>query len=459
MTNKNFTATFQPIFIILTIALLLFSNTAKAQLSKQFADTLTKTLELKAQQLNIRGVSAAIVFPDSSVWKHTVGKAGTKPLNTDMLFEMGSNTKTFTMALILLLEEEGKLSIDDTIYKYLKPIKNIANGITIKQLLQHTSGIYSFTNHNDFTNKVNNGDPNKIIEVDSILKNYINPMVNTPGKVWQYSNTNFILLGKIIEKVTGKAYHTVMREKLLTPLGLKHTYLSEYEAHTEEKAEAWLGGLGYEGIRYRSFLSAAWAAGGIISTAEDLAKWAKLLYSGKVLSNASYKKMITQLEIDGNKYLFGLSTFFSYYNNTLYLGHGGTTLQHSEMQFGARLDYSCVIVANDQEAFNELITTKKALYDIVESMLPLALSKKEVKKPQFKVFPNPSNTIVNIVIENPTDKHTIKVYSISGKLIQQFVGTTTTTQLNKTNIGEGIFIVEVHNTTSNSVSHQRVVFY
>lgn len=459
MTNKNFTLPFQPLLIAFAVIALLFSGSAKAQLNKQFSDTLTKTLELRVQQLNMKGVSAAIVFPDSSVWEHTVGNAGTKPLNTDMLFEMGSNTKTFVMALILLLEEEGKLSIDDTIYKYLSPIKNVTNGITIKQLLQHTSGLYNYTGHPSFINKVNNGDPSAIIEVDSILEYYINPKLTEPGTKWEYSNTNFILLGRIIEKVTGKEFHTVMREKLLDPLGLKHTYLAEYENHTEEKAETWLFGSGYDGVRYRSFLSGAWAAGGIISTAEDLAKWAKLLYSNKVFSkNESYKKMLTQVDVNGTKYQFGLSTFLRYYKGNLFIGHGGTTLQHSEMEFAGRLDYSCVAVSIEQGTSQELESVKRTLYDVMESMLPLALSAKEVEKPSFKVYPNPSNNIINIAIENPMDKHLIKVYSITGKLVQQIETTGANTQLNKADFGIGMFIVEVINTKTNTATHQRVVF-
>lgn len=463
MTNKNFTSPFQPLLIVFTVIAILFSSSAKAQLSKQFSDTLTKTLELRVQQLNMKGVSAAIVFPDSSVWEHTVGNAGTKPLNTDMLFEMGSNTKTFVMALILLLEEEGKLSIDDTIYKYLSPIKNVTNGITIKQLLQHTSGLYNYTGHPSFIERVNLGDPSKIIEVDSILEYYIDPKLSEPGAKWEYSNTNFILLGRIIEEVTGKAFHTVMREKLLDPLGLKHTYLAEYENHTEEKSEAWLldqtGNVGYTGERYRSFLSGAWAAGGIISTAEDLAKWAKLLYSNKVFSkNESYTKMLTQVNVNGTKYQFGLSTFLRFYKGNLFIGHGGTTLQHSEMEFAGRLDYSCVVVSIEQGTSPELVSVKRTLYDVMESMLPLALSTKEVEKPSFKVYPNPSNNVVNITLENPIDKHLIKVYSITGKLIKQIENIGANTQLNKADFGAGMFIVEVENIKTNSIAHKRVVF-
>jgi CubicO group peptidase (beta-lactamase class C family) len=463
MTTKNFTSSFQPLLVAFTVVAILFSITAKAQLNKQFSDTLNKLMELRVQQLNMKGVSAAIVFPDNSVWEHTVGYAGTKKLNTDMLFEMGSNTKTFTMALILLLEEEGKLSIDDTIYKYLSPIKNITNGITIKQLLYHTSGIYNYTNNSNFLEEVNNGDPSKIIEVDSILKNYVAEKVDDPGKQWRYSNTNFILLGKIIEKVASKPYHVVMREKLLDPLGLKHTYLAEYENHTEEKAEAWLltqnGNVEYENIRYRNFLSAAWAAGGIISTAEDLAQWAKLLYSNKVFNKSeSYKKMTTLLNINGTQYQFGLSTFFSFYRGNLYVGHGGTTLQHSEMEFAPKLNYSFVGVSNEQGTSQELVALKRSIYDLMEAELPLALSTKKTTKPQFKVYPNPSNNIINIAIENPMDKHIIKVFDLSGKLIQQFESSATA-QLNKANFGEGIFIVEVNNTDKNTLAHQRIVFY
>lgn len=464
MTNKNFTFPFQPIVIALTIVALLVGTSAKAQLNKQLGDTLTKFMEARAQHLNMKGVSAAIVFPDNSVWEHTTGHAGTKPLNTDMLFEMGSNTKTYTMALILLLEEEGKLSIDDTIYKYLPPMKNITIGITIKQLLYHTSGLYNYTNHPDFGNELNNGDPNKIFNIDSMLVKYVDAKYSDPGTQWRYSNTNYILLGKIIEEVTNIPYHVALRNMLLVPNGLQHTYLAEYENHSEEKAETWLvttnGGVIYDKTRYRSFLSAAWAAGGIISTAEDLAKWAKLLYSNKIFKkNETYKKMLTQLNINGQEYPFGLSTFIRRYKGNLYFGHGGTTLQHSEMEFAGKRNFSFVAVTNDQSKSSELEALKKSIYDLMEAQLPLALSTKEVEKPQFKAYPNPSNNTINIAVENPTEKHNVKVYDISGKLLKQIESSyTATIQLNKADFGTGIYIVSVENKKNNSVSHQRIVF-
>lgn len=456
MDSKNFTSPFRPLYIATFVAALLFCSAANAQLNNIFTDTLNKVLAKRVSQYSLKGVSASVVFSDGSIWKKTEGNAGTQPLDPSMLFEMGSNTKTFTTALILLLEEEGKLSIEDTIYKYLSPLKNVTNGITIKQLLNHTSGLYNYTEHPDFFDKINSTDPSVKWDIDTVLATYVGPKLTEPGTTHEYCNTGFLLLGKIIEKIEGKPYNVVLRDKILTKHKLNHTYLQGYDNFTEQRAETWLSNGVYFDETFTSFLTAAWAAGGIVATAEDLALWAHKLYSGEVLSAASMAKMTTKLTIGNTTYPSGLGIFFTSFLGKQFWGHGGATLQNSEMEYSVFSKYSVVVVCNEQNTYMEALTIKRTIEQLLETSLP-ALSVEEVAAPQFSVYPNPANHIVNISINNPLPGNTVNIYNISGQLVQQYKVENNTLQLNKDSIGTGVFIVEV--ATENTATRQRIVLY
>lgn len=455
MDSKNFTSPFKPLYIAALVVALLLGSEAKAQLSNMFTDTLNKILAGKAQQFDLKGVSASVVFSDGSAWKKTEGYAGNQPLDPSMLFEMGSNTKTFTAALILLLEEEGKLSIDDTIYKYISPLKNVTNGITIKQLLTHTSGLYNYTNHPDFFNDINTSDPTVKWDIDDVLADYVGNKLAEPGQTFAYCNTGFVLLGKIIESIEGKPYHVVMREKLLNKHGLNHIYLQGYDNFTEQRAETWLSNGVYFDSTFTSFLTAAWAAGGIVATAEDLATWAHKLYGGEVLSPASMAKMTTKLKIGTTTYPMGLSMFFTTFMGKQFWGHGGATLQNSEMEYSVASKYSVVVVCNEQNTYTEALTIKRAIEEVLENTLP-PLSTQETVKPQFTVYPNPANDFVTISIDNAVN-NTVKIYNINGQLVQQFQNFKNSMKVYKADIGTGMFIVEV--TNANAATRQRIVLY
>ncbi len=456
MDSKNFTSPFKPLYVAVLLAALLLCSTAKAQLNNMFTDTLNKIMVSQAAKFSLKGVSASVVFSDGSTWAKTEGNAGTQPLDPAMLFEMGSNTKTFTAALILLLEEEGKLSIDDTIYKYLSPLKNVTNGITIKHILNHTSGLFNYTNHPDFFKKINSTDPSAKWDIDTVLATYINPKLTEPGVTHEYCNTGFLLLGKIIEQIEGKPYHVVLREKILDKHKLNHIYLQGYDNFTEQRAETWLNSGEYFDQTFTSFLTAAWSAGGIVATAEDLALWAHKLYSGEVLSEASMAKMTAKLKIGNTTYPMGLSMFFNSFLGKQFLGHGGTTLQNSEMEYSVSSKYSVVVVCNQQSTYTEALTIKRTIEQVLETSLP-ALSTEETIKPLFSVYPNPANDLINISIDNPAQNNTVNIYNISGQLVQQYKTENNNLQLYKNDIGTGVFIVEVGN--ENTIARERIVLY
>ncbi len=294
----------RPILYLLIFALEVFSllfclYTADANSRRTLSEELQDVLDTELANHNAIGVSAAVIIPGRETWLGTSGVSHeTTSITTDMLFGIGSNTKNFMAALILQLAEEGELSLEDQLGQYLPNYPNINSTITIRQLLNHTSGIYNFTEHPSvwdtiFANRL------KLWTPEEMLTSFVLPPYFPPGTGWHYSNTNYTLLGMIVEVITESKVSTELRNRFWNPLGLSRTFFDIEEPITGVYAHRWYDITG-DGIpddisflfRISEF-SAYWAAGAMFSTAEDVAKWSQALFRGKVLSQARLDQMLT----------------------------------------------------------------------------------------------------------------------------------------------------------------------
>ncbi|MFN5475430.1 MAG: serine hydrolase domain-containing protein [Sphingobacteriales bacterium] len=218
-------------------------------------------------------------------------------------YRIGSITKQFTAALILRLEEEGKLSVTDKISKYL-PDYPMGDSITIHMLLNHTSGIKNYTSIPGMWQSLHYK-----YSTDSLINTFKNkPLDFAPGKGWNYSNSGYILLGKIIEKASGKKYLTYLREQIIQRIGLKNTDLEQRDSVYEKQVKGYSYNMGRWLPAGLLEPNNAWAAGSIISTPEDLSIWIKALYEHKVLSAEETRKMLTPENPLTKNYAYGIES-------------------------------------------------------------------------------------------------------------------------------------------------------
>jgi D-alanyl-D-alanine carboxypeptidase len=205
-------------------------------------------------------------------------------------FRLGSITKQFTSALVLQLVEQGKLNLDDSIRKYYTDAPESWEPVTIHHLLSHESGIPSYTGLPGFFEK-QAGTARTPAEIIQLTQK--KPLEFVPGEKFEYDNTGYILLGYVIEKVTGRSYEEQLRKAILDPLGMKDTGFDHYTTILPHRAE------GYEykdgKLARAAFLdmSLPYAAGSLYSTVDDLLKWDQALYSTQVLTEKSKNKMWT----------------------------------------------------------------------------------------------------------------------------------------------------------------------
>ena len=212
------------------------------------------------------------------------------PLSSNMVFRIGSVTKQFTSAGIMRLVEQGKLKVSDPITKYLPEYPTHGHNITIENLLTHTSGIKNYTNMSENMKEIVNEDLTVDELVDSFKKA---PMDFVPSTSFRYSNSGYILLGAIIEKISGKSYTDYIQDEIFIPLGMTHSYYGSFTKVIPNRV------MGYKVID-GGFLNAdyismriPYSAGSILSTVDDLQKWNDALHSEKVVSAESYSKMTT----------------------------------------------------------------------------------------------------------------------------------------------------------------------
>jgi CubicO group peptidase (beta-lactamase class C family) len=221
------------------------------------------------------------------------------PNTPNTKFRLGSVTKQFTAASILLLEERGKLAVTDPVKKYLPDAPPAWDNITIYNLLTHTSGIPNFTGFPDYPKL----EPFPAKPIELVARFRDKPLDFEPGEKWNYSNSGFVLLGYLIEKISGDTYEKFVQDNIFTPLAMKDSGYDSNSAVIAHRASGYVSGK--NGIENAGFIhmSIPHGAGALYSTTEDLLKWEQGLFGGKLLKPASLEKMTTPFK---NNYAFGI---------------------------------------------------------------------------------------------------------------------------------------------------------
>lgn len=213
------------------------------------------------------------------------------PNTPDTKFRIGSITKQFTAALILQMVDEGKIKLDGKLSDYLPDYRKDTGGrVTIHQLLNHTSGIPSYTSNPEFFPKHSRN----AYAVPEFVKTFASGDLEfEPGSKFNYNNSGYTLLGAIIEKLTGKSFETVLAERILKPLGMTNTGYDHHSTVLEKRASGYSKTqAGFVNAAYLD-MSLPYAAGSIYSTVGDLYKWEQALHEGTILSAESRRLMFT----------------------------------------------------------------------------------------------------------------------------------------------------------------------
>ncbi len=301
------------------------------------------------QQQGMPGMTVALAKNGAMLYVQAYGVSNlstSKATQTSSIFEIGSLTKQFTAALIMKLQEQGKLHVDDSINDYL-PEYRFPSAITLRMLLTHTAGLANYTGFTQYPDWARNG----VSSATVLAAVSQTPLLFQPGTQYSYSNSNFFALGAIIEKVTGQSFEANLQQDIFQPLGLANTYYAVPPANQSATGYT-VGGPGFTPALVVD-RSAPFAAGALSSNVYDLVAWDNALINGKVVSADSFKAMTTSNGFDmpgqGGTYGFGLG--LRTFNNRPTIWHNGA-INGFTAETDVFLDsgFAVVVLTNDDNA-------------------------------------------------------------------------------------------------------------
>jgi CubicO group peptidase (beta-lactamase class C family) len=366
---------------VASLALGLASAPALAALD---AARIGNTVRSELKKLDVPSASVAIVVDGRVAYLEAMGQERLEPqspASTTARFEIGSNSKQFLAAGMLMLQEEGKLSLDDKVGKYL-PDMGPAGEVTLRQLLSHTAGIRDYWPQDYvFTRMLSP------ISHEELLDRWARqPLDFPPGERWQYSNTGYVVAGLILEKVSGEPLFAFLRRHIFAPLHMASAIDLDATALESSDAVGYTrNGLGPLRPAVREGKGWLFAAGELAMTAEDLARWDISIMDRSLMHPASYRDLESEVTLAngiGSRYALGLSVKMS--SERRVLAHNGGTSGFTSRNVVYPDQRAAVVVLTNSDAADAATSIADKLQEIVfESVSPIDLARQDEARRVF----------------------------------------------------------------------------
>ncbi|MEU7071203.1 serine hydrolase domain-containing protein [Streptomyces narbonensis] len=294
------------------------------ELTPAVATELDKAIKGVMRDANVPGVTVALSAPGKGTYIRSFGEADTATgtaMSPGLFMRIGSETKTFTVTGVLQLVDEGKVGLDDPISEYVDGVPN-GDKITLRQLAGMRSGLFSYTADEDFyealtTNPEQHFTPQRLLDYA-----FAHPVEFPPGEGFQYSNTNTVLLGLVIEKVTGRPLNEYIQKSVVEPAGLRHTSFPTDAAFPRPHAHGYTNQTASGEVEDATDWNPSWgwAAGAMISNLQDMRSWAKTVATGTLLTPETQAERleIPEPSADGSGYGLGI------FDVQGWIGHNGS---------------------------------------------------------------------------------------------------------------------------------------
>nr|WSX54748.1 beta-lactamase family protein [Streptomyces sp. NBC_00974] len=294
------------------------------RLTPAVAARLDAAVRQVMRETRVPGVTVGLWAPGKGSYVKSFGvadKATGAPMEPGLNMRIGSETKTFTVTALLQLVDQGKIGLDDPIGTYVTGVPN-GDRITLRELAGMRSGLFNYSEDEDFNKRLDTGAERPFTPQELLDYSFKHPVRFAPGEKFEYSNTNLILIGLLIEKVTGRPLHDVIQRDVLEPAGLHHTVFptgAEFpEPHAHGYTEQSASGRIVDSTDWNP--SWGWAAGAIISDLQDLRSWSRTLATGALLTPATQAQRLktSPIGIPGAGYGLGI------FDVQGWIGHNGS---------------------------------------------------------------------------------------------------------------------------------------
>lgn len=300
------------------IAIAMSCTAAAIELTPAQRTQVKAAVETMQKQMAIKGVSAAVVTANE-VFTAVAGESfAGRPINPDMVFGIGSVTKTLTSATLMRMQQDGLIDLDDPISTWIPSNPNIDPSITVRQLLGHRSGLADYSMTQEYRSAVL-ANANRIFKPEDLLP-FVKEPLSKRGGAFNYCNTNYLLAGMIISKVTGKGAGDVYRKYIFDGLQMDSTCMGVEDSIPVEMAVRWMGMQSGQNVPINAAFSGAWTAGAVFSTAREIATFMRALHRGEVVSETSLAEMHTYIDT----VTYGLGVSRQILAGNAVLGHTGS---------------------------------------------------------------------------------------------------------------------------------------
>jgi len=441
--------------LLCVLCLLLESNLIKAQVENApsaplvIADSLQNILENAVQQQNITGGIMAVYSPGNWVWYGTTGSASTDsivPITSNFNFRIASISKSFAAISLLQLQENGVLNLDDTLGIWIRQslVDSIPNGhfITIRQLLNHSSGIGSNTGNVNCLPQTTNDLLSPITFEESLNCGLQMGPEFFPGTSFSYTNTNYTLAAEIIEQASGLDFTTFIQQNIVIPAGLSNTFVPTTNQLPGDHTRCYWNNYPYFTDWSIVHPSAYKGYAGLVSNAEDLFKYYEAINGLELFNQSTWNEMFTTMIPTGfNGYEYGLGVDNEDYGKFEVLGHHGEVGNSNYWYYYPTLDVYLIYNMTNQGFFPMSYNLiENPIYDLLYSVVGTKENRNDM---ELSIYPNPVKK--NFNIDGITGKVNGKIYSIYGHLVKSFASK----NVNVNELPSGFYMVNVMNENHN----------
>lgn len=419
------------ILISLLLYLVFTGNTSASNFDPILASRLQNATDSLRLANNVKGISVCVLHPQQGRWQGVSGIShqGT-PMDSHMLFGIGSNTKLFTGVLLLKLVQSGLLQLDDSLHEWLPGTANINPNITIRQLLNHRSGLADIINIPGYADSILLN-PNRLFTPEEVIT-WVGAPLFPAGNAYNYCNTNYILAGMIAEIASGQSYLQLLHDSILAPLQLDSTFLGAYDSIPYPLAHPWQGNTNNFSVSRNAVNSIAWAAGAMVSTANEMAQWYQALMSGEVLQQNAFDEMTT---FTGSAD-YGIGIYQTLINNHLVWQHGGSIWggYNSSMMYdtASGMILAVMINQNPGQAFAIASHLLSLATDYLVSSANITAQKNTAR-----LFPNPASNMLTVYSHNKIQ--TINLFNVRGEKLRE----ERLSQIDVSSLSKGLYFLEI----------------
>ncbi len=368
------------------IAIAMSCAVAAIELTPAQRAQIKTAIETMQKQMAIKGVSAAVITANEAFTAVAGESFAGRPITADMVFGIGSVTKTLTSTTLMQMQEKGLVSLDDAIGKWIPSNPNIDASITVRQLLGHRSGLADYSMAQEYRSAVL-ANANRVFKPEELFPFIKEPLAKR-GETFNYCNTNYLLAGMIITRITGKSIGNVYREYIFSGLQLDSTYMGVEDSLPIEVAVRWLGTQSGQNASINAAFSGAWTAGAVFSNAREIATFMRELHRGAIASQASLAEMHTYLDT----VTYGLGVSRQILSGNVVLGHTGSIRGYeSIVLYVPSIDVGLAVLVNQGPSEPVMIAAR--LVDILTQELSVA---NEHAGNTLRIMPNPASAHVSV---------------------------------------------------------------